>query len=256
MLKAHDAVLSAREATLDHRRPQDPRSGEHGCAAGRNRHGDRPQWRGQIHAGALHAGPAAAHLGADHPPSWPARRLCAAALSAHANVPLDVRRLLSLTIKADRSRRSKRPCARRALPTSKAASVTRLSGGELQRALLARALLRKPELLVLDEPVQAVDFMGEARMYELISEIRKTPWLRYPHGQPRSSHGHGRERPCRSASTGMSAAKARPPRCSRTRNSRELFGPSAARMIAAYTHHHDHDHESHDHHHHHHDHRH
>ncbi len=39
---------------------------------------------------------------------------------------------------------------------------------------LARALLRKPDLLVLDEPVQAVDFFGEMKLYELISGIRKT----------------------------------------------------------------------------------
>src|SRR5438093_285756 len=56
----------------------------------------------------------------------------------------------------------------------KNAAVASLSGGELQRALLARALLRKPELLVLDEPVQAVDFIGETKLYELISQIRKT----------------------------------------------------------------------------------
>jgi len=47
-----------------------------------------------------------------------------------------------------------------------------LSGGELQRALLARAMLREPDLLVLDEPVQGVDFAGEAKLYQLISELR------------------------------------------------------------------------------------
>ena len=41
-----------------------------------------------------------------------------------------------------------------------------LSGGEFQRVLLARAISKKPELLVLDKPVQGVDFTGEIALYE------------------------------------------------------------------------------------------
>ena len=48
-----------------------------------------------------------------------------------------------------------------------------LSGGETQRVLLARALLRDPQLLVLDEPVQGVDVSGQSALYALINEIRK-----------------------------------------------------------------------------------
>jgi zinc transport system ATP-binding protein len=47
-----------------------------------------------------------------------------------------------------------------------------LSGGELQRVLLARALLRDPDLLVLDEPVQGVDVHGQMELYQLITRIR------------------------------------------------------------------------------------
>lgn len=47
-----------------------------------------------------------------------------------------------------------------------------LSGGELQRVLLARALARDPELLVLDEPVQGVDVHGQMELYQLIGRIR------------------------------------------------------------------------------------
>ena len=51
-------------------------------------------------------------------------------------------------------------------------AVTRLSGGELQRVLLARALLREPELLVLDEPAQGVDITGQEELYTLIGRMR------------------------------------------------------------------------------------
>ena len=46
-----------------------------------------------------------------------------------------------------------------------------LSGGEFQRVLIARAISKKPDLLVLDEPVQGVDFKGEIALYELIKTI-------------------------------------------------------------------------------------
>lgn len=52
------------------------------------------------------------------------------------------------------------------------APMQSLSGGEAQRVLLARALLRDPQLLVLDEPVQGVDISGQAALYALINDIR------------------------------------------------------------------------------------
>ena len=52
--------------------------------------------------------------------------------------------------------------------------VNTLSGGEFQRLLLSRAIVKKPELLVLDEPVQGVDNAGEEAMYNLIETIAKT----------------------------------------------------------------------------------
>lgn len=52
------------------------------------------------------------------------------------------------------------------------AALQTVSGGELQRVLLARALLRQPDLLVLDEPIQGVDIAGQYELYELIGSIR------------------------------------------------------------------------------------
>lgn len=55
----------------------------------------------------------------------------------------------------------------------RAAQVLNLSGGELQRVMLARAAATKPDVLVLDEPLQGVDFSGEAELYDLISQYRQ-----------------------------------------------------------------------------------
>jgi zinc transport system ATP-binding protein len=51
--------------------------------------------------------------------------------------------------------------------------VRNLSGGEFQRLLMARAIAKKPNFLVLDEPVQGVDYPGEIAMYKTIQEIVK-----------------------------------------------------------------------------------
>ena len=165
------------------------------------------------------------------------------------NVPLDVRRLLSLTLRPSEAEIDA-ALAETGIPHLKDASVSRLSGGELQRALLARALLRKPELLVLDEPVQAVDFMGEARMYELISGLRKR------HGCGILMVSHDLHMVMAESDhviclNGHVCCEGGPVKVQQEPEFAKLFGPSAARMIAAYAHHHDHDHESHDHHHHH-----
>ncbi|MCK3656711.1 zinc ABC transporter ATP-binding protein ZnuC, partial [Pasteurellaceae bacterium Macca] len=54
-------------------------------------------------------------------------------------------------------------------------SMQKLSGGELQRVLLARAILDKPQLLVLDEPMQGVDITGQTELYQLLNQTRS--WL-------------------------------------------------------------------------------
>lgn len=53
--------------------------------------------------------------------------------------------------------------------------MQKLSGGELQRVLLARAILGRPDLLVLDEPMQGVDITGQTELYQLLNKTRE--WL-------------------------------------------------------------------------------
>lgn len=48
-----------------------------------------------------------------------------------------------------------------------------LSGGQLQRALIAQAILNNPSILFLDEPSSGIDIAGEATLYEIISHLNQ-----------------------------------------------------------------------------------
>lgn len=86
-------------------------------------------------------------------------------------LPLRVDRFMSITTRLSAAEIDEN-LERTSVRHLRKAQIRNLSGGELQRVLLARAIARKPNLLVLDEPVQGVDFSGEIALYELISEIR------------------------------------------------------------------------------------
>jgi zinc transport system ATP-binding protein len=117
-----------------------------------------------------------------------------------------------------------------------------LSGGELQRVLIARALLRNPGLLVLDEPVRGVDFAGEAELYTLISQLRTdrnigvllvSHDLHVVMAQSDRVICLNRHVCC----SGIPQSVAQHPEYAR------LFGPQAARALGVYTHVHDHRHD-------------
>ena len=124
-----------------------------------------------------------------------------------------------------------------------------LSGGEFQRVLIARAIVAKPDLLILDEPVQGVDVTGQLDLYELIADLG-------------DRHGFG----ILIVSHDLHLVMARTTRvycinghvcCSGTPQSVAedpayiaLFGKRGAGDLAVYAHDHDHSHDDHDHHHH------
>jgi zinc transport system ATP-binding protein len=120
--------------------------------------------------------------------------------------------------------------------------LSQLSGGELQRVVLARALLRAPNLLVLDEPVQGVDYSGEAELYNLIGRLRDDRGfgvLLVSHDlhivMARSDRVICLNRHV--CCSGVPETVAQHPAYVR------LFGDEAARAFAIYRHHHDHSHD-------------
>nr|WP_280842311.1 metal ABC transporter ATP-binding protein [Aureimonas populi] len=93
-------------------------------------------------------------------------------LAVDATLPLDVERMMRLTRRLP-ERDLRAALEETGVPHLRKARMAELSGGEFQRVLLARAIAGRPELLVLDEPVQGVDHAGEISLYELIADIRR-----------------------------------------------------------------------------------
>jgi zinc transport system ATP-binding protein len=122
------------------------------------------------------------------------------------------------------------------------AQMAELSGGEFQRAVLARALLRDPELLILDEPAQGIDFVGQLELYRLIERIRERRGcsvLLVSHDLHVVMGATDRV-VCLNRHVCCSG---RPEAVSQHPEYVGLFGPRAAARLAIYAHEHDHAHD-------------
>ena len=162
-----------------------------------------------------------------------------------ATLPLDVDRLMRLTARHDAA------TVRDALAKVDAGHlagrpIRHLSGGELQRVLLARAIAGEPDLLILDEPVQGVDYAGEIALYDLIRRIRDELGC----GILLISH----DLHIVMAATdrvvcveGHVCCSGRPGEVLGDAAFQRLFGQRGAQSLAIYRHHHDHVHDGHGH---------
>lgn len=128
------------------------------------------------------------------------------------------------------------------LPERLDAQVAGLSGGELHRAMLARALLRKPDFLVLDEPMSGVDVSGQGQLYQLIATIRDT----YDCGVLLISHDLHVVMAATDRVVCLNhhiCCTGRPDAIVGDPEFRALFGAAVADQLALYHHHHDHVHQ-------------
>jgi zinc transport system ATP-binding protein len=156
------------------------------------------------------------------------------------SLPLSVERLMTLTGPLGRAALD-RALEQVGIARLARAEVQHLSGGEFQRALLARAIARRPDLLVLDEPVQGVDFSGEVALYELIRSIRDETGcgiLLISH----DLHVVMAETDTVICLNGHVCCTGSPRSVVSSPAYRKLFGARAAETLAIYRHEHDHDH--------------
>ena len=120
-------------------------------------------------------------------------------------------------------------------------SLSNLSGGEFQRVLIARAISKKPELLILDEPVQGVDFKGEIALYELIKQISekmKCGILLISH----DLHVVMSATDFVLCLNGHVCCSGAPHKVVKDSKYKELFGDRASNILSLYEHKHDHTH--------------
>ena len=163
-------------------------------------------------------------------------------LALDATMPIKVGRFLSLA-RVDKATRNQ------ALDTLgihhlNDQQMHKLSGGELQRVLLARAIARKPDLLVLDEPLQGVDVAGQVELYRLISSLRDTlacAVLMVSH----DLHIVMAQTDSVICLNHHICCQGQPESVSQHPEYLRLFGARADENIAVYQHHHDHHHDLH-----------
>ncbi len=156
-------------------------------------------------------------------------------------LPLTVQRFLRMVAKSGRNE-IHTVLEEVGVPHLGGVQVQEISGGEFQRVLLARALLRNPDLLVLDEPAQQVDFQGQIGMFELIERLRQA------RGCGVLVVSHDLHMVMRATDrvlclNGHICCSGAPEAVSAHPEYVALFGPRAAESVALYHHHHRHDHD-------------
>lgn len=166
-------------------------------------------------------------------------------INIESTLPLTVLRFLKLALyggKANGKSDIKQILALLKIEHLQDQQLVAISGGELQRVLLARALLRDPHLLILDEPAQGVDIAGQAELYQLIGRIR-------------DERGCGVIMISHDLHLVMSATDeviclnhhvcchGKPEHVSNDPAYLDLFGAKTSASLAVYTHHHDHEHD-------------
>jgi zinc transport system ATP-binding protein len=162
-------------------------------------------------------------------------------LTLNATLPLTTRRFVGLSGTFQKGRRQA-VLEEVGIAHVADSSIHDLSGGEFQRALLARALLRDPDLLVLDEPAQAVDITGQSELYALIERIRNERGC----GVLMVSHDLHLVMSATDkviCINGHMCCAGHPDAVSQHPEYVALFGSEAARSLALYHHHHDHTHD-------------
>ncbi len=159
-------------------------------------------------------------------------------------LPLSVQRLVTLNTAAAGGRDDKRVedvLALFRLERLAQADIHALSGGELQRAMLARAFLRNPRLLVLDEPSQNLDVSGTVEIYKIIADMRKTAGCSVLVVSHDLNVVMAATDKVYCLNTHL-CCSGPPEDVGRHKAFLDLFGAAAAKTLAIYPHHHDHEH--------------
>lgn len=165
-------------------------------------------------------------------------------LAIDRGLPMPVARFLSLP-RRHSAAEAAAALARVGMAGMERRSMSDLSGGQFQRVLLARALLMKPEILILDEPTQGLDQPGEAAFYRLIDLVRSETGcavLMVSHDLHVVMAASDRV----ICLNGHICCEGAPHVVSNAPEYRALFGLGTQGALALYQHRHDHDHD-HDH---------